>query len=54
MLGELGLSAGSALIILFAMYFVIKWAEKNAIEESIPEISKAVKRGIEKYKEENL
>lgn len=52
MLEELGISLGTALIILVAMYFVIKSAVINAIEESNSEISKAVKKGIEKYYEE--
>ncbi len=44
MLEELGRSFGTALVILIAMYFVMKWAVKNAINESTSEISKAVKK----------
>ena len=33
MLKELGISAGTAIIILFALYFIIKVAVKNAISE---------------------
>lgn len=47
----IGTSLGAALITLAALYFVIKWAVKNAIEESRSEISKAVKKGIEEYYE---
>lgn len=46
---ELGISGGTALIVLIAMYFIIKWAVRNAIEESKGNISKAVQKGIEKY-----
>lgn len=49
----IGISLASALITLAALYFVIKWAVKNAIEESRSDISNAVKKGIEKYYEEN-
>lgn len=31
---ELGISGGTALIILIAMYFVVKWAVKNGFEEA--------------------
>ncbi|RGS91246.1 DUF6019 family protein [Collinsella sp. AF20-14LB] len=30
---ELGISAGTAVLILIALYFVIKWAVKNGIKE---------------------
>lgn len=49
MWNELGISAGTALIVLTALYFVIKWAVKNGIEESRHELEKAVKKGIEDY-----
>lgn len=49
----IGISLGLILIILAALYFVIKWAVIGAIEESRSEISKAVKKGIEEYYEEN-
>ena len=32
---ELGISGGTAIIVLFAMYFVIKWAVKNGIREAL-------------------
>lgn len=47
MLNELGISLGTAVIILIAFYFVMKCAVRNGIEESRNEISKAVKKGIE-------
>ena len=31
---ELGISGGTAIIILIALYFVIKWAVKNVIKEA--------------------
>lgn len=31
---ELGISGGTAIIILIALYFVIKWAVKNGIKEA--------------------
>lgn len=34
MFQELGISAGTAIIILIALYFVIKWAVKNGIKEA--------------------
>ena len=31
---ELGISGGAAIIILIALYYVIKWAVKNGIKEA--------------------
>lgn len=31
---ELGMSAGTAIVVLIALYFVIKWAVKNGILEA--------------------
>lgn len=31
---ELGISGGTAIIVLIAMYFIIKWAVRNAIIEA--------------------
>ncbi len=53
MLEELGISFGTALIILLALYFVIKGAVKSAIEDSKSDISKAVKKGLEEYYKDN-
>lgn len=36
---ELGISAGTAVIILIALYFVIKWAVKNGIKEAYSAIT---------------
>jgi hypothetical protein len=37
---ELGISAGTAIIVLIVLYFVIKWAVKNGIKEAHEEITK--------------
>lgn len=34
MWNELGISGGTAIIILIALYYVIKWAVKNGIKEA--------------------
>ncbi len=39
MLEELGISGGTAIIVLIALYFIIKWAVKNGIKEAYEEIS---------------
>ena len=39
MLKELGISAGTAIIILFASYYIIKWAVKNAIKDAYEDIN---------------
>ena len=36
---ELGISAGTAVFILIALYFVIKWAVKNGIKEAYSAIT---------------
>ncbi len=36
---ELGISGGTAIIVLIALYFVIKWAVKNGITEAYEEIT---------------
>ena len=33
MFEELGISFGTALIVLLALYFIVKWAVKNGIRE---------------------
>lgn len=48
----LGYSLLSAIITLAALYFVVKWAVRSAIEESKGEIARAVKDGIEEYERE--
>lgn len=37
---ELGISGGTAIIILIALYFVVKWAVKNGISEAYEEIER--------------
>ena len=39
MFEELGISFGSALIVLLALYFIIKWAVKNGIKEAFSGIT---------------
>ena len=36
---ELGISFGTAIFVLIALYFVIKWAVKNGIEEAYEDIT---------------
>lgn len=43
--GELGISGGTTLIILIALYFVVKWAVKNGIEEAYEE---AIRKDLDK------
>ena len=38
MFEELGISFGTALIVLIALYFVVKWAVKNGIKEAYTDI----------------
>ena len=50
---ELGISFGTAFIVLIALYFVIKWAVKNGIEEAYEDITKKdPNEDIEKLTEE--
>ena len=35
MFEELGISFGTALIVLLALYFIVKWAVKNGIKKPI-------------------
>ena len=39
MFEELGIGFGTALIILLALYFVVKWAVKNGIKEAYRDIT---------------
>ena len=39
MFEELGINAGTAIIILVALYFIIKYAVKNGITEAYEEIT---------------
>lgn len=36
---ELGISGGTAIIVLIVLYFIIKWAVKNGVKEAYEEIS---------------
>ena len=38
-LKNLGISFGTALIVLLALYFIIKWAVKNGIKEAYRDIT---------------
>lgn len=52
MLEELGISGGTAIIVLIALYFIIKWAVKNGIKEAYEEISgKEVKDDLDEILE---
>lgn len=47
---ELGISGGTAIIILIALYFIIKWAVKNGIIEAYERISgNRVKDTVEEF-----
>ena len=35
---ELGISSGTAIIVLIALYFIIKWAVKNGVKEAYRDI----------------
>lgn len=35
---ELGISGGTSIIVLIAIYFVVKWAIKNGIKEAYKDI----------------
>ena len=53
MLEELGISGGTAIIVLIALYFVVKWAVKNGITEAYEEITgKEVKDDLDEILEE--
>ncbi len=41
---ELGISGGTALIVLIALYYIIKWAVKNGIKEAHREIDGETKK----------
>ncbi len=36
---ELGVSGGTAIIILISLYFIVKWAVKNGIKEAYKDIT---------------
>ena len=39
MFEELGISFGTALIVLLALYFIVKWAVRNGIKEAYSDIT---------------
>ncbi len=43
---ELGVSGGTALIVLCALYFVVKWAVRNGIMEARARIAAGKKGGL--------
>ena len=49
MWNELGISGGTAIVILIALYFVIKWAVKNGVKEAYKDITG--KKPVEDEKE---
>ena len=50
MFEELGISFGTALIVLLALYFIIKWAVKNGIKEAYRDITgKVTTEDIDDY-----
>ena len=51
---ELGISGGTALVVLIALYFIIKWAVKNGIKEAHEEITRksAEEKAAEMNREE--
>ena len=51
---ELGISGGTAIIILIALYFVIKWAVKNGIKQYYEEKEQeaTMKAQLEEYHKE--
>lgn len=58
MFEELGISFGTALIVLLTLYFIVKWAVKNGIKEAYRDITgKVTTENIEEeqiYDESNL
>lgn len=49
---ELGISGGTAIIVLIVLYFIIKWAVKNGVKEAYEEISgKEVKDDLDEILE---
>ena len=53
MWNELGISGGTAIVILIALYYVIKWAVRNGIKEAYRAIT-GEKTDEEKKKKKEL
>ena len=52
---ELGISAGTAIIILIALYFIIKWAVRNGIKEAYKwAVGKEYKNNTDKEEKDGL
>lgn len=52
---ELGISGGTAIIVLIALYFIIKWAVKNGVKEAYEEITgKEVKDDLDEILEREV
>ena len=51
MFEELGISFGPALIVLLALYFIVKWAVRNGIKEAYRDITgKSLPKMLKKNK----
>ncbi len=50
---ELGISSGTAVIVLIVLYFIIKWAVKNGVKEAYRDISRKEKAGLDSGEEES-
>lgn len=52
---ELGISGGTAIIILIALYFVVKWAVKNGIKDAYEDITgKEIKDDLDEIMEKDF
>lgn len=50
---ELGISGGTAIIVLIALYYVVKWAVKNGIKEAYKDIAgKEIKDDLDESMEQ--
>ena len=49
---DLGISSGTGILVLIAIYFVIKWAVKNGIKESYSDITE--KKTADEIEEDNM
>ncbi|MBQ8317016.1 MAG: hypothetical protein IJX85_01630 [Lachnospiraceae bacterium] len=49
---DLGISSGTGILVLVAIYFVIKWAVKNGIKEAYSDITR--KKTADEIEEDNM
>ena len=49
---DLGISSGTGILVLIAIYFVIKWAVKNGIKEAYSDITR--KKTADEIEEDNM